>query len=517
MIFRLGVDVGGTHTDAVVLNEKNDVVASAKNLTTVDIMSGIDRSISEVLVDSNINVCSIKSVMIGTTHYSNAIVERKDLNSVAHFRLGAPNTLSIPPLSDVPGDLKSKISIYKFIVDGGVEYNGDILSSIDQCEIRECLQKIKGKVDAVSICGVFSPFFNMQEIRVKEIVIEELGNIPVTLSHNIGNIGLLERENSTILNASLLLLSNKVVAVIHEILSKKNINAWLYFSQNDGTLMPEKYAREYPILMVSSGQTNSMRGASHLGKIKNAMIVDVGGTTTDIGLVSNGFPHKSSFVSTIGGVRTNFHMPDIESIALGGGSIVNILPNGKVKIGPASVGYNLAKYSLVFGGDVLTITDIAVAKGLIAIGDVKLVKHLPIDLVNQVIDLYIDILGKAIHRMKINNNDIPLIVVGGGGFIINKEFKGISSILRPEKYDVANAIGVAMGMVGGQAEKLFSLKQISLDCAIEKTKKHAIQNAINAGALPDSVIVIDFEYEHIPYSTESEVRIFSKAAGVPYN
>jgi len=134
------------------------------------------------------------------------------------------------------------------------------------------------------------------------------------------------------------------------------IVAPLYLTQNDGTLMSADFAEMYPVLTFASGPTNSMRGAAFLSGLKDAMVVDIGGTTSDIGALTHGFPREASVAVDIGGVRTNFRMPDVFSFGLGGGSIVR---QDLLRIGPQSVGYRLTKEALVFGGDTLTTTDIA--------------------------------------------------------------------------------------------------------------------------------------------------------------
>ena len=95
-------------------------------------------------------------------------------------------------------------------------------------------------------------------------------------------------------------------------------NAEVYLSQNDGTLMTMEHARRYPILTIACGPTNSIRGASYLSRRDDAIVIDVGGTTTDLGVLSHGFPRESGVAVTIGGVRTNFRMPDLVSVGLGG-------------------------------------------------------------------------------------------------------------------------------------------------------------------------------------------------------
>ena len=108
------------------------------------------------------------------------------------------------------------------------------------------------------------------------------------------------------------------------------------------------YAKQFPILTIACGPTNSIRGASYLAGLKDAVVLDVGGTTSDIGVLVDGFPRESSLAVDVGGVRTNFRMPDIVSIGVGGGSLVREQPDGSVTVGPDSVGYRITQEALVF-------------------------------------------------------------------------------------------------------------------------------------------------------------------------
>src|SRR5262249_29950258 len=145
-------------------------------------------------------------------------------------------------------------------------------------------------------------------------------------------------------------------------LAEAGITAPLYLTQNDGTLMAADYARRFPVLTFASGPTNSMRGAAFLSGLQEALVIDIGGTTTDVGALHHGFPREAGVAIEVGGVRTNFRMPDVLSIGLGGGSLVQ--DGQTLTVGPQSVGYRLIEEGLVFGGDTLTATDVAVAAGM---------------------------------------------------------------------------------------------------------------------------------------------------------
>ena len=145
-----------------------------------------------------------------------------------------------------------------------------------------------------------------------------LAGADFTLSSEIGRLGILERENAAIMNASLRSLSSRTVEAFGKALLKVGIDCPYFITQNDGTLMGTDFVKAYPVLTFASGPTNSMRGASYLTGEQNAIVIDVGGTSTDVGALIKGFPRPASTTVDVGGVRTNFRMPDVFSIALGG-------------------------------------------------------------------------------------------------------------------------------------------------------------------------------------------------------
>ena len=145
----------------------------------------------------------------------------------------------------------------------------------------------------------------------------------MTLSLDLGRIGLLERENAAHLNAALNELAVTTVAAFRKAIADSGIDAPLLLTQNDGTVMQAEIATAFPVMSFASGATNSLRGAAHLSGLDDAMVVDVGGTTTDIGQLRHGFPREANAVVEVGGVRTLFRMPDLLSNTLDGGSHVD--------------------------------------------------------------------------------------------------------------------------------------------------------------------------------------------------
>ncbi|MGV0034778.1 MAG: hydantoinase/oxoprolinase family protein, partial [Candidatus Azotimanducaceae bacterium WSBS_2022_MAG_OTU7] len=265
------------------------------------------------------------------------------------------------------------------------------------------------------------------------------------------------------MNASLASLSTHVVSSFKKALSELSITVPFYISQNDGTLMTAELVEQYPVLTFASGPTNSMRGAAYLSGLDNALVADIGGTTTDIGMLVNGFPRESSVTVDIGNVRTNFRMPDVFAIGLGGGSIVR--DTDTPTVGPDSVGYKLTKEAMVFGGSTLTTSDIAVAAGYADMGDPTLVKDLAPALVDDVVRAIHTKLENAIDKMKTSSEDLPVILVGGGSVLINGGIKGASEIIRPNYAPVANAIGASIAQVGGEVDRVYSYSDVGRDAA----------------------------------------------------
>lgn len=240
------------------------------------------------------------------------------------------------------------------------------------------------------------------------------------------------------------------------------------------------------------------------------MVVDIGGTTSDVGMLVHGFPRESAVAVDIGGVRTNFRMPDVLAIGLGGGSLVRDYGE---RIGPDSVGYEITTKALVFGGDTLTTTDIVVAAGLEDIGDRSRVAHIPAKIIEAALDTMHRMVDEAVDRMKTSAEPLPVILVGGGSILVSRDLPSASKVLRPENASVANAIGAAIAQVGGEVDRIFSLEGTSRDAVLADAKAEASDRAVRAGANPASVKIMDIEEVPLAYLPGSATRIRIKAVG----
>ncbi len=509
---RLGIDVGGTNTDAVVLDHSGNLLAKAKVATSPDVTSGIVGALDCVLDATGEPRARITHVMFGTTHATNAVLQRRKLRRVAVVRIGGPATYSIRPLFAWPADLRETVSVGEAIVNGGSEFDGREIMPFDPDSLARFLEPLAGAVEGVAITSVFASVSAEHELRAAEVVRSTLGpDVEISLSHEIGSVGLLERENATVLNAALTSVVHEVAEALESALASRQLDALVFFAQNDGTLMAQEQAIRFPVLTIGSGPANSLRGAAYLTGIRDAIVIDVGGTSTDVGVLANGFPRESSSPVEIGGIRTNFRMPDLVSVALGGGSIIRG-EHGGVRVGPESVGYELERLALVFGGDTPTLTDAAVAAGRVSLGAGN---GTPAGngLLEPALAWADATLADAIDRVKLSRAPQPLIVVGGGSVLVPEELPGASDVRRPDHFEVANAIGAAIAMVSGQIDRIFDPGRAGREAMLDEARSLAREQAIRAGADPRTVEIVELEELPLAYLNNPAVRVRAKAAG----
>jgi N-methylhydantoinase A/oxoprolinase/acetone carboxylase beta subunit len=506
----IGIDVGGTNTDAVALDADGRVLAWTKQATTPEVTNGIRAALLAVLAQLGGRRARVSRVMLGTTHATNAIVRRRDLDRVAVIRLGAPASTEFPPLSGWPAELRAAVLAGTALAGGGHLVDGFPISPLDPDAIRRFLDSLAGRFDAVAVCGIFAPSFPEQELEVGELVRAHVGEVPLSLSHEVGALGLLERENATVLNAALGRVAGEVTRALLTVVAEEGLDADTFFAQNDGTLMAVDYAARYPVLTIGSGPANSIRGAAFLSGASDAIIIDVGGTTSDLGVLASGFPRESTLPREIGGVRTNFRMPDILSLGLGGGTIVDPAAGA---FGADSVGYRIAEEALLFGGSTATLTDAraAVAGSPVAGHELPALTAVQRSGLASALAMAHDRIESAVERMSLGRSSLPLVVVGGGGFLVPDRVLGATEVLRPEQGNVANAVGAAIALAGGRADQLCELPERA--AAIEAASRAAIEKAVQAGADPLRVEVVDILETPISYTTTPTLRVSVKAAG----
>lgn len=503
---KIGIDVGGTNTDAVLIDGTR-IVASIKVPTTTDVGGGIREALAVLL--PSIGSGRVTAIVIGTTHFTNALIQGVGLSPVAVLRIGAPATLSLPPLCDWPDRLARCIGDFHRIVGGGHDFDGRRIAPLDEAAIADFAREVKARgLTSVAISSVFSVLSAVDEERAAAILRNEVPDLAITLSSMIGRVGLLQRENAATMNASLVALSTRVVNSFRAVIAEIGLDAPFYVSQNDGTIMSADMVARFPVLTFASGPTNSMRGAALLSGLKDAIVVDIGGTTSDVGVIANGYPRESSIAVDIGGVRTNFRMPDLLSLGLGGGSRVH-----ESSIGPDSVGHRLTSEALVFGGSTLTATDIVVAAGYADIGDRSRVRHLDGMTVNRALDWIHASLDEAIDRVKTSPAPVPVVLVGGGAVLVNRPLRSASEIIVPEHSGVANAFGAALAQVGGEVDQVMLYGGSGRDNAIGQATELARNRAAEAGAVLSTINITEIEELPLAYLPGGAVRVRVKAVG----
>ncbi|MBS0629387.1 MAG: hydantoinase/oxoprolinase family protein [Verrucomicrobia bacterium] len=503
MKYTIGIDIGGTNTDAVLIDEEKRIVALAKVGTTEDIALGFEQVVRKLLA-RKVGV-EIESIIVGTTHATNAILQRKELYRVGVIRIAGQRPQSPPPCYGWPKELAEVILCGYATVDGGFECHGGAIRKLNENQLRDSAQElIRAGAESLAIIGVFSPMNAEHELAAVRII-REISQIPITLSHQIGGVGYIERENSSILNSALKKVMETGFAKLEQICQKLGLDCPLLITQNNGSRISLEEATAHPILTISAGPTNSFVGASKLSGLLDAIIVDIGGTSTDIGLIKGGSFRRSLNISSIGGVKLNFPMPDVVSLAIGGGSLIETSP---IKVGPRSVGREVTTRAQCFGGRELTLTDLAVAAGHLQIPnaqEVRIESQSAMEILRQVIGTIEEHIGL------LDSGNLPIILVGGGAAVFPRSLLS-DRYLVPENAQVANALGAALSRIAGSVDTIVSLTD--QEKALSQLRHEAIAVAIAKGALPESVVVSDVQIIPYHYVPNNIARVILTAHGI---
>lgn len=417
--------------------------------------------------------------------------------------------------------MKSIIYGYHGFVDGGLHVHGEEEAQVDEEQVLQQCEEIKKLgIKSIVVCGVYSPISVRQEDRVRDIIAKSIPDADIVCSHEVANLSFMERENAAILNASILKFARRTIRGFQSVVERLGLSCGVFLTQNDGTLVDVFQAARLPIRTFLSGPTNSIAGAGYLGSAghnnnSSTVVIDIGGTTTDVGvLLPSGVPRQASAYSTIAGIRVNYSMPHLETIGLGGGSRVRKGDGSeKCTVGPDSVGNRLEQEALIFGGRVLTATDIAVAARNIDLGDLHLARgKVESRFVETAIEQIRRTLSTSLDLMKTSAEPLPVILVGGGAIIAPKDLKGATEVVRPPFHDVANAIGAAIATVGATVDSIRDTSHISSAEAIEQVKQEAIRKVIQDGAKPGSTKIVSIDVLPLQYMA-NKLRVVVLAIG----
>jgi N-methylhydantoinase A/oxoprolinase/acetone carboxylase beta subunit len=328
----LGIDTGGTYTDAALVDhESGEVITGAKALTTRhDLSIGIERAIRAVLREGSTVVGDVHLVALSTTLATNAIVEGQG-RSVGLLLIGYDRELVRQ--YGFEKELASQDIVY---LRGGHDLVGDEVAPLDEEAAREAILALKGQVEGFAISGYFGVLNPAHELRVREMV-EALTDLPVTCGHELTTrLDSVRRATTAALNAQLIPLLQDLIATVRHTLDDVGIDAPLMVVKGDGSLVRSDWAMRRPIETILSGPAASAVGAWHLAGRRDVWTVDVGGTTTDIAMLQDGRPRLNPKGANVGGWRTMVEAVDVHTVGLGGDSHVRL--NGRrLCIGPRRV------------------------------------------------------------------------------------------------------------------------------------------------------------------------------------
>lgn len=322
MSFILGIDTGGTYTDGVVIDAKGrNIVCKAKAMTTkADLTIGIDNCIRALGFDKT---GEIDHVSLSTTLATNTIVEGR----------GADTGL-IYMGDEIEGDIPA-LCIEK--ISGKIDIAGNETEKLDAGEVKRALEAMRGKVASVAVSGYASVRNPKHELEVKRIAGEVL-NVPIVCGHELtSSLGFYQRTVTAVINGRLIPAIDGLLDSIKTVLTRHGINAPVMVVKGDGTLITEKYAKDRPVETILSGPAASIMGGVALTGEKNALIVDMGGTTTDIAYVTGGEVKIKAEGARVGGWLTRVQAADISTFGLGGDSRIYIDKKGALQIGPQKV------------------------------------------------------------------------------------------------------------------------------------------------------------------------------------
>ncbi len=326
----LGIDTGGTYTDGVLLEYySRKVLATHKSLTTKrDFSIGIERVIEGIHIE---DPAAIKMVSISTTLATNAIAEGKG-KRVALFLIGYDPELIA---SFKMGERFATPNYFFF--KGGHDLYGREKEPLDLPSILAQVNQVKNHVDAIAVSSYFSPLNPEHENRAYK-AISSVCDLPIVLGHQLSTrLGSVERATTAALNASLLAVLQDFVIAVRRAMERRDIHAPLMVVRGDGTLMSDEFAARTPVETIHSGPAASAIGGRFLSGLNEALVVDVGGTTTDLALIVDGQVTVSAEGATVSGYKTAVQAANLLSIGLGGDSHIHLSREKHVTIGPERV------------------------------------------------------------------------------------------------------------------------------------------------------------------------------------
>jgi N-methylhydantoinase A/oxoprolinase/acetone carboxylase beta subunit len=349
----LGIDTGGTYTDAVLFREEAGVIAKAKSLTTRhDLSIGVAGAVESALAQTSLPAPEIAMVSLSTTLATNALVEGQGGRAALVMIGFGPDDITRGGLSEALG------TDPVIFLPGGHDVHGNE-TPLDMTRLEEALPTLSSTVSSFAVAGYFAVRNPAHEIRVRDRI-RELSHKPVTCSHELSSkLGGPRRALTTLLNARLVSIIDRLIGSTEAFLERSGIKAPLMVVRGDGALMSAAEARLRPIETILSGPAASLVGARYLTGLDEAVVSDIGGTTTDVAVLQGGRPRLAPDGANVGGHNTMVEAVALRTYGLGGDSEVHIDERGleaKITLGPRRV-LPLSLLAATYGESVLSALD----------------------------------------------------------------------------------------------------------------------------------------------------------------
>ncbi|MFJ7724768.1 hydantoinase/oxoprolinase N-terminal domain-containing protein [Neobacillus sp. NPDC097160] len=512
---KIGIDIGGTTTHAVLVTSDGRILQASQHITTPDLLTGVKGSVQALFERTSICPAEVKGIFIGTTELINAIFEGRVMSRTALIRIGTQPT-KIEPAITFPETLRSSLKKVWFVKSSN-HYNHATLEPNIHGELFSIFQQIEAHaIEAVSIVGTYSPMYEEEELWVKKAIKKRFPNIAITVSHRLGSIGYIERENAAILNALFSKLIRSLLAELSSCFSGLAFTCPFWLTKSDGSLMTVQEAMDFPVLTIFSGVANSLKGAAILTSYKDLLAVDIGGSKIYAGRVRNEQLREVNSSTNLAGIDTSLAMPEFISLPFGGGSIPNI-EDGQVRFLPHHSN-DIAIEGLSWGGSSWTVSDCFLKLFPEAFYDEKIDTARLADLSNNDCELVVShVMGQlklALDQLQESEEELPIVLVGGGSPLFGQELFGqYNQVMNPAGYPISSAIGACFAQVSEVVDKVYWLhnrsKEEILDEAVAACKKAVLKK----GASPESIHISYVEEYPFAYLRGEILRVRTRAMG----
>jgi len=512
---RIGIDVGRTHTDAVLM-AGNEIVATSKAKTTSDPSASIASAVTPLLRASHVRPVEIDAVMVGIAPLARAFERRRGLQRVGVLRLAPRASALRAPLSDWPPLLVATLNPVIACLYLRPQGANDALMPFDAGELLKAAASLhRLGIRGLALSARGTAMHRYIESEAATLIRSVFSELDVSLASDFSESADIESENAAIVNAALGWFADSTLRSVERVLRRLRIWAPLFFSRNDGTLASAARARAFPLFTLASDAANSIRGAVHLSGVESGVVIDIGGSSTTIGRLVDGFPSTLPTSVMLGGVRLQLPLPEILSIEVGGGSVIRQTVAGTITLGPDSVGAALDSRARIFGGDTLTATDVAVAAGRLHLGDVSRMREIAVRLVQQALDLFHAHIESGLALATHAAPDLPRVIVGGGALLVARPWSGCAPPLMPAHHQAVNAIGAATAPLSKLTDEVYSYRALGREVALAQARADALRRLYDAGAVEGTAKIVDEEEIPLTGSPGDLVRLRVRASGKP--